>query len=574
MAAGYFSTFTLANLKALNTSSAVLAAAQAAKIGYAYVKGLGRFYWDSASTLTANNITVIQVTGVTTGRFRAEALSNYPITFATQADLVALTTDEMSSIYHCFTAEYTDGLGEGGGEWFFDADETSPDGYIRVGGSDDTDGANGCFCKRGWQHGQPTPYDFGCIPGTANTAGLTAFFETAWSGEVTYTTAPDKAQGVYLKGSRTGKAWKIDDTIELSTGFSAGYVRTDGPLISMIDASIPAAAGKVAIKITGSVSGLVFTTIEGFTLLSGDSPTSASAGIQIDGKCGITIKDCIIGGFGTPAWLYNESSGVYGEHAVFEHCYLSGTTVGMLRYTKGSGTNSGRGAGLRDCFTNRTADIPAILVDSGMFPYLAPMSFTIWDEYSGTHSVGIIENNASSPNPTFIGNITIEGINNNVIMGSGNNFTFQGNITHNGYHVDLGTMIVSDYYVATRPDGSTSYTPRPYPVYSDTVATAGDNVTVSLGLTTGNLCIWVNDSNYRWTGEYKFFLNPGDATMSGLTLLASDLMVDDLSRGSPTVTLATDGTLSIAYTNTTTSAGAYGLVTPTPFDPFGASTGY
>lgn len=140
---------------------------------------------------------------------------------------------------------------------------------------------------------------------------------------------------------------------------------------------------------------------EGLTF-TGDAATRA---IQIEGQCGISIRDCIFKDNFIGVIFLNASPGEFTEYAVVEDSLFDSECKRAIHYEVLSGsTNSFHGTGLRNCQIREAEEETEtkIVVGSGL-PYNAPMDFQVW-KYTSTPIIS----HEGAINAYWIGTITIE----------------------------------------------------------------------------------------------------------------------------------------------------------------------
>lgn len=178
MAEGYNSTFGLSDLK-----SAVTTADAAAKLARVRIDGLPRAYnWNASSTEDGDDLAVIQLDSVTTGRFEIDNSENQPVYLPSYAAVAALTLYKMALLKVVKTLAYYEGGNSGGGTFYYTTDEISPIQGVFVPCSDDDTGASGGMVRSmgHWLFGA----DFGLVAdcnlstgvGTDNSDAFNAIF--------------------------------------------------------------------------------------------------------------------------------------------------------------------------------------------------------------------------------------------------------------------------------------------------------------------------------------------------------------------------------------------------------------
>lgn len=138
--------------------------------------------------------------------------------------------------------------------------------------------------------------------------------------------------------------------------------------------------------------------------IDGVTNTGTNEGVRVTGACFFTLKGWHFYRLGIAARLYNLAAGSFTEGVVLEDAYFDTSVTTCLRYSRGAGNDSFRSSGLYNCKINLGATAgPAVIVDSGCVPYMAPMDVTLWNfNPNGT----FIQNNSSQM--PVVGDITTE----------------------------------------------------------------------------------------------------------------------------------------------------------------------
>jgi len=301
------------------------------------------------------------------------------------------------------------------------------------------------------------------------------------------------------------------------------------------------------ISVSGGSGGFENVTWQGVFVDCGTAATNE--GLRVDGAGFTTFKQWTFRNVGIGLRFYNLSSGSFTEGVVCEQCEFDSTVTTALRYSVGSGTNSFRSSGLFHSTINTGSSNagPYIIVDSGAYPYFAPLDFTVWPSPgSGTNTLISVRN--QTPTALFYGQITVEyAATSTLVFGdtAAYGFGYQGNFMINGgltssVNNSLGALSrVKDCIVDSNSaticalqDTNSAYT----------VTSTGQTISIPTAAPTAStftqVTLSVVANNYYWQGHYDVFVNGISGNISQVTATSTDLINNTTGWGAPTVSFS------------------------------------
>lgn len=176
--------------------------------------------------------------------------------------------------------------------------------------------------------------------------------------------------------------------------------------------------------------------------------SETSTGIEIKGAGGIYPINCYFAKNKYGVVFNNDvSAGTFTEGNIAIRCRFTSDCETAIYYYKGNGDRSFHGSGLRDCWIDTKADVPAIKISEGAMPYNAPLSFRLLKPEG---SKAVIENLSTERSINFFGNITVEG--EIITLAEGNAVYFTGSINTLGT-VKKGTLQTIEEIQVKGPKG-------------------------------------------------------------------------------------------------------------------------
>jgi len=333
--------------------------------------------------------------------------------------------------------------------------------------------------------------------------------------------------------------------------------------------SYSGASNSSCLKIIGGSGTISSIRVEGLRFTGGVT----NSGLEIQGQCGVRIRDCY---FDTNAYgilLHNFAAGSFTEYCVAEDCHFHQTCRTAVYYKVTSGNVSFNGSGIRHCTINAKITYPAILVGVGAQPYNAPLDCQVWTSGTGNNTF-IQSDNAGTPyiyNCSWHGTLTIESASTNPLILAGGSAAYSsrtyyaGSVESAGNYWSVGNLQICNDF-ATRLDGSVSVSKKPWGFQQ--ALTSGANV-INLQLPTGDgalsysssflVNIVISGANYLYSYVYLFnrsALSPNFVPY--INQLAINAQLNGTAWSSPafTTTSANQDGLTITITGTSVSATA------------------
>ena len=469
------------------------------------------------------------------------ALRNLVVTSIANLKTVAKGTSPSVFV----TGYYAQGDG-GGGAYYYDSTDTSSvdnGGTIIVaadGGRWKLSTQGFISCKQFGAYGDNTHDD------TAALNAWIAYLITAGNG--------NGRTGLWTAGK-----YKVSGTgvlVSITNYLPPMY--TDGADQTILTGSIT-----TLITFSAPTSGMLPNVQWGGIRVDGGLASGMNEGVRVNGLSFFTLKGWHFYNVMYGVRLYNLAAGVFGEGVVTEDCYFDTTCTTAWRYSVGAGTNSARSSGMKSCTINMQTG-PAVIIDSGVVPYYAPMDVTFWN-YNAN---GVFIQNNSSQCPV-LGNFTMESFpaTNKLTMCSGSGYIlWMGAIAGWGTNwskLFKGNLIRCKEFFSTS-DGGTAYLTD---TTSGQIAStgvgqsftipyfAGSHVTDAVPKMQDSAILTLSVSNtstgYLWQGTYML-MSGSAANVVNPAVIASNLITNTAGYGAMTVSQGTSYNVTVSNGATAT----------------------
>ena len=325
-------------------------------------------------------------------------------------------------------------------------------------------------------------------------------------------------------------------------------------------------AGTALLLSTGGSGAACGAVVSGLTFTSDNGDAN---GVEIDGQCGLTFRDCKFGSLKIGVDLHNKSSGNFGEFVVADNCNFSEACVEALVYRRTGGNDSFHGSGLRDCMINEAvgATLPKIRIggagstSNDIIVYNAPLSFQIWKQTA----TAVLVNNTTRFSTNFHGSITLE------LFGTADATTWKFcNNTRNTYFLGTisslqnktqrGTLVLCDTF-ETKPDGTVSALLKPYKIEALAMVSGANTIAFIPGSTTETYFVRLRFAN-SGSAARKVYLLAVNLDFSGVhTVTTISQLEDYYGGGMPYPTFSMSGQSLVATAAFAATVSCTGTVT-------------
>jgi hypothetical protein len=280
-----------------------------------------------------------------------------------------------------------------------------------------------------------------------------------------------------------GGGYRITAQLNKPSSFKFPNIEGEGPGSTEIrsyglaaDTSILLGSGGSGGLTGGVISGILFSSDDGL-----------ANGIEFDGQCGVTIRDCKFGKLAIGLLAHNKSSGSFTEFVVAENCDFGPDCAEMIVYRRTGGNDSFHGTGVRNitCADNESSTVtvvPKIRIggagstSNDIIVYNAPLSGQFWKHAT----VPVIQNNSTRFATNFHGNITLELFSPaqssswDICVGTNRTYLL-GSISSLQPYTRRGQIVLCDTF-ETRADGSVSALRKPYQLAPLAMVSGANNI--------------------------------------------------------------------------------------------------
>ena len=324
----------------------------------------------------------------------------------------------------------------------------------------------------------------------------------------------------------TAGIYKITSALTKPQSFHSVDIVGDGADCTELNYSTAGAISCLVIQ--GGSGAVTQSKIEGIYF----NGNAAAIGIEIIGQCGVIPYRCRFGLNARGIRLHNKNAGEFTEFCVATTCDFTSNCAIALEYIKTLGDASFHGSGMVDCLINAKGGAdPAVLVNTGCFVYNAPMSVHLFSPPTGGCNFIYNRNVTGATNNNWYGTLTLEPNPSSNISLAVNDGVFgvartflSGAVLSNNQNYSLNDMILVDS-LTVNSSGVVNYTPKPYTVVKDNVASAGfvdlKILDTFVGFDSGLLLfVTLIGGNYRYTHSLVMSLDNGAGGGNVVTQIA------------------------------------------------------